>query len=235
MGADGIEIDVETASDGSLVVINRWFANKTFGFFPWERDLDMIRACGLEKGIEIPAFDEVCQLIKGYPEAVFNVEIKSSDRFLCRTAKQAGKSIRRFGIGHQVVISSFDMNTLLTARRYCPGIETAYLFRMEDRVTELKEKGSFKYKINGYINRSGMKALLAGADTLHPEIKLVNENRRALWEKYAELSGRRINCWTVDTEKDFKKAIRIGADLIISDNPERAVRYRSRIQKDTES
>ncbi|MFH0998368.1 MAG: glycerophosphodiester phosphodiesterase [Pseudomonadota bacterium] len=232
-GADGIEIDVETALDGRLVVINRWFANKTFGFFPCERELETIQAYGMEKGIAVPTFDEVCELIIIYPDSIFNVEIKSCDRLLCRTAKQVGRCINRFGIGHQVIVSSFDMNALITMKIGFPGIETAYLFRAEDRVVELKEKGTLKYIVNGFINRSGIKAVLTCSDTLHPEIKLIDENRLSAWQKYAELTSKRINCWTVDSEADFRKAASIGADIVISDNPEKTVDYRSRLKNDT--
>ncbi len=229
-GADGIEIDVETTSDNRLVVANRWFLNKNFGFFPYERNLDTIQAYGKEKGISVPTFDEVCEFIKTFPESVFNVEVKSCDRFLCRTAKQVGHSIYRFGIERQVIVSSFDMNALVTMKFYYPGIESAYLFRMEDRVTELKEKGTAKYRLNGFINRSGIKAVLTGVSTLHPEIKLINENKQSPWQQYAKLTGKRINCWTVDTKADFRKAVNIGADIVISDNPEKTVGYRFKLK-----
>ncbi len=225
-GADGIEIDVETTSDGSLVVINRWFANKELNFFPWERTLKTIQACGRETGIAVPTFTEVCELIASYPDSVFNVEIKSSDRYLCQTAKKVGRIIHRFGFGHRVIISSFDMNTLLTMKRHYSELETAYLFRREDRVADIKEKGTLKYKVNGFINRSGIKAVLTGSDTLHPEIGLVSENKKALWQKYARLASKRINCWTVDSEADFMKALKTGADVVISDDPFKAMEYR---------
>lgn len=231
-GADGIEIDVETASDGKLVVINRWFANKTFGFFPWERDLETIRAHGMEKGLAVPTFEEVCELIRVRSDSVFNVEIKSCDKLSCRTAKQVGRIINHFGIGHQVIVSSFDVNALFTMKSRYPRIETAYLFRAEDRVTNLKEKGTLKYTVNGFINRSGIKALIAGVDTLHPEIKLITENRQSFWQKYSGLTGKRINCWTVDSEAEFRKAVSIGADIVISDNPEKTVKFRSKLKNE---
>ncbi len=141
-----------------------------------------------------------------------------------------GHSIYRFGIERQVIVSSFDMNALVTMKFYYPGIESAYLFRMEDRVTELKEKGTAKYRLNGFINRSGIKAVLTGVSTLHPEIKLINENKQSPWQQYAKLTGKRINCWTVDTKADFRKAVNIGADIVISDNPEKTVGYRFKLK-----
>ncbi|MCP3922412.1 MAG: hypothetical protein GY714_07500 [Desulfobacterales bacterium] len=43
VGSDGIEIDVDSTSDNKLVVVNRWFLNKNFGFFPWERKFDYMK------------------------------------------------------------------------------------------------------------------------------------------------------------------------------------------------
>lgn len=231
-GADGIEIDVETTSDGKLVVINRWFANKTFGFFPCERDLNTIQACGLEKNLLVPTFDGVCELIQSHCDSIFNVEVKSSDKRLCRTAKQVGRVINRFGIGHQVIVSSFDANALFTMKSMYPGIKTAYLFREEDRVTDLTYKRTLKYKLNGRINRSGIKAVMTGADMLHPEIKLIHPYRPSLWLKYARLAAKPVNCWTVDSKKDLKTAVNIGATMVISDKPEKMVTYRSKLSND---
>lgn len=230
IGADGIEIDVETAADGRLVVVNRWFAKKKLGFFPWEWDSNTIRELAREKGVEVPTFNEVCELIRSYPDAVFNVEVKSCDRLMCQTAKQVGNIIGRFEIARQVIVSSFDINALLTMKIYYPEIETAYLFRKEDRVTELKEKKTVKYRVNGLVNRSGLKAILTGSNSLHPEINLVREKRHRLWQKYAILTSRRINCWTVDSLDDFKKAVGIGADIVISDNPVKTIEYRENMK-----
>ena len=229
-GADGIEIDVETTADGRLVVINRWFSNKTFGFFPWERALGAIQAEGRKRGIAVPTFDQVCTFVSAYPASVFNVEIKSCDRFLCRTAKQVAGRLGFFGITHRVIVSSFDLNALFTMKYVSPQTETAHLFRLEDRVTDLNDKQTPAYKITGCINRSGIKAMLPWVDTLHPEIKLI-KSRRPLWARYAQRTGRRVNIWTVDTGNDFLKALDIGADIIISDNPEKTLDYRARLNR----
>lgn len=226
-GADGAEIDVETTLDGKLVVVNRWFLNKHFGIFPWERDLSTIQALGLEKGFDIPGFDAVCEFTGQHPQMILNVEVKSCDRFVCRTAKQVAKQISASGIMPRVIVSSFDVNALLTMKYHAPQVETAYLFRREDRVTDLKEKNTLGYKVNGMVNRSGIKALVA--DTLHPEITLVRGKKRPLWSRYADVRGKRVNIWTVDREEDFITAQAMGADIIISDNPLKTVAFRSRI------
>ena len=49
-GAEGIEIDVESTLDDQLVVVNRWFLEKHFSFFPWESQLDDIQEQGKQKG-----------------------------------------------------------------------------------------------------------------------------------------------------------------------------------------
>ena len=220
VGADGIEIDVETTLDGKLVVVNRWFLNAEFGLFPWQGTLAEIQRLGLTKGIAIPTFAETCRLIKNRPQAVFNVEIKSSNTLLCRTAKEAMKVIKHHNIDDQVIVSSFDINTLLTTRLFHPTIETAYLFRQDDRVLNVEDKKRFTYKLNTLVNRSGIKGFLAGVDTLHPEIKLFPEKGEKLWLKGARLLGKRVNAWTVDSEDNFDTAVRAGVAVVISDRPE---------------
>ncbi|MCP4118797.1 MAG: hypothetical protein GY737_26070 [Desulfobacteraceae bacterium] len=227
VGADGIEIDVESTKDGQLLVVNRWFLKKNFDFFPWERTLDEIQSQGRARGILFPVFDEVCRFVKARPGWIFNVEIKSSHRFLCRTAQKAARRIVDFGIEDQVIVSSFDVNTLLTVKFFQAGLETAYLFRKEDRVVDIDRKKSFWYKVNGMINRSGIKALIAGADTLHPEISLFRKDRKLPWQRNPLLAKKPVNTWSVDTEDDFDKALVNGVDIIISDNPGPMVAYGS--------
>jgi len=233
IGAEGIEIDVESTSDNKLVVVNRWFLKQNFNFFPWECELNYIQSQGKQKGILFPTFDEVIKFIKEKHNSIFNVEIKSSDIGLCRTAKEATKRIYNFGIENQVILSSFDINTLLTVKFYHPNLETAYLFRKEDRVLNIEDKKTFKYKINGLINRSGIKALIAATNTIHPEISLINTEKKLFWQYNPLLAKRNINTWTVDNNEDFEKAINNGVDIIISDNPKNMVEYRDKLFKRT--
>jgi glycerophosphoryl diester phosphodiesterase len=227
VGSDGIEIDVESTSDNQLVVTNRWFMKSKLGFFPWECDLNFIQEQGFLKGILIPTFDEVCEFIKGIPDFIFNVEVKSSNKGYCRTAKEATKTIYNYGIEDQVILSSFDINTLLTIKISHPNLETAYLFRKDDRVLNVEDKKTLKYKLNGVINRSGIKAIIAGANTLHPEISLFCMGKKLTWQKNPFLSQKHINTWSVDSNENLDIAINNGVDIVISDGPQKMVEYRN--------
>lgn len=229
VGSDGIEIDVESTFDNHLVVTNRWFLKAHLGFFPWERDLNFIQKQGFQKGMLIPTFGEVCEFIKAIPDFIFNVEIKSSNKGYCRTAKAATKQIYNFGIENQIILSSFDINTLLTVKFNHPDLETAYLFRKDDRVLNLEEKKSFNYKVSGIINRSGLKALIARATTLHPEISLFNTERKLFWQSNTFLSKKDINTWSVDSNDNLDIAIGNGVDIVISDSPQKMVEYRDQL------
>ncbi|WP_394708579.1 glycerophosphodiester phosphodiesterase [uncultured Desulfuromusa sp.] len=159
--------------------------------------------------------------MKRNENVIFNVEIKSSDFCICRTARKAVNIIRHYGIDDQVIISSFDINTLLTTRFFHRTIETAYLFRSVDRVVNLEDRKKWSYKANSWVNRTGIKGFLIGVDTLHPEISLFPDNsseREKLWMKVARWKGKRVNTWTVDTEKELSKAMLAGVRIIISDS-----------------
>ena len=112
------------------------------------------------------------------------------------------------------------MNTLLTTRFFHRTIETAYLFRSVDRVVNMKDKNTLRYKINSLINRTGLKGFLVGVDTLHPEITLFpndSKKKRKLWLSMAHWMGKRVNTWTVDTKEDCSKAMLAGVGIMISD------------------
>ena len=229
VGSDGVEIDVESTLDNHLVVTNRWFLKAQLDFFPWERDLNFIQNQGSKKGILIPTFSEVCAFIKAIPDFIFNVEIKSSNKGYCRTAKAATKQIYNFGIENQVILSSFDINTLLTVKLCHSDLETAYLFRKNDRVLNLEDKKTFKYIVNGIINRSGLKALIARTNTLHPEISLLSTGKKLFWQNNPFLSKKDINTWSVDSNDNLDIAIGSGVDIVISDNPQKMVEYRDQL------
>ncbi len=225
-GASGIEVDVESTSDGKLIVANRWFFQSEFDFFPWKKSLKTIQGIAREKGIEIPTFSETCRFIGKKKNIIFNVEIKSSHPFICHTARKAVNIIRHHGIDEQVIISSFDLNTLLTTRFFHRTIETAYLFRSVDRVVNLEDKKKLYYIVSSWINRTGIKGFLAGVDTLHPEISLFpNDSTKSvkLWMKAAKQMGKRVNTWTVDTEEDLSRAILAGVKIVISDSVKKVI------------
>ncbi|WP_092210917.1 glycerophosphodiester phosphodiesterase [Desulfoluna spongiiphila] len=218
-GARGIEIDVESTADGKLIVINRWFCKARLGFFPWEKDLEGLRAAAQGQGIKVPSFHDACRFMKSKPKSIFNVEIKSSHPYLCHTARKAVNVIRHHGIDDQVILSSFDINTLITTRFFHHTIETAYLFRLNDRTVQIEDKKRWRFKINTLLNRSGIKGFLVGADTLHPEISLFPRPgaRETLWMKAARLMGKRVNAWTVDEPEEMEKAVAAGVAVVISD------------------
>lgn len=225
-GASGVEIDVESTIDGKLIVVNRWFLKSEFGIFPWEESCDVIQKLALEKGIKIPTFLAACEFMKKKKNSIFNVEIKSSHFFICHTARKAMETIKSQSIDAQVIISSFDMNTLLTTRYYHRTIETAYLFRTVDRVANIEEKNTLRYKINSMINHTGIKGFLVGVDTLHPEISLFPENvkqKRKFWMRAALWLGKRVNAWTVDTREDLTKAMDTGVRIVISDSVDKII------------
>ena len=225
-GASGIEIDVESTLDKKLIVVNRWYLKSQFGFFPWEKSLETIQGIAKDNGYEIPTFSKCCEFIKRNENSIFNVEIKSSNYFICHTARKAVNIIRHHGIDDQVIISSFDINTLLTSRFFHRTIETAYLFRSVNRVVHLEDRKKWHYKVNSWVNRSGIKGFLIGVDTLHPEISLFPDSsseKEKLWMKAARLTGKRVNTWTVNTEEDRSKAMLAGVKIIISDSIKKGI------------
>ena len=112
-----------------------------------------------------------------------------------------------------------------------PNLETAYLFRKDDRVLNIEDKKTLKYKVNGVINRSGLKALIAATKSLHPEISLFSSDKQLFWQNNPLLSRKNINTWSVDSNENFDLAISNGVDIVISDNPQKMVEYRDNLFK----
>jgi glycerophosphoryl diester phosphodiesterase len=97
---------------------------------------------------------------------------------------------------------SFDFGILHRMQRLAPGIDRAALWEGEPR--SLAQIASD-----------------AGTGIVAPEYHLVNEED----VREAHRQGLKVIPWTVNQEKDWKLMIEAGVDGMITDDPERLIRY----------
>jgi glycerophosphoryl diester phosphodiesterase len=122
-GATALELDVHLTSDEQLVVIHDSHLDRTTSGTGAVSSLsaDEVRALDAGSwygsdfsGASVPTLDEVLELTQG--RARLNIELKS--RWADRVAERVIEAVSRHGAADRVVMMSFDLNSVLAARRH---------------------------------------------------------------------------------------------------------------------
>lgn len=209
LGADGIELDVRLSLDGIPVVIHDgWVDKTTDGAGPVGRkSLAELRRLDAGAwfspqfvGTHIPTLDDV--LAEVGQRLLINIELKHSGHG-GRLAEEVVGGVRRAGMSHRVMFSSFNLLILRRARQLAPEIPVGYLY---------VSSSSFP-TARGWLAR----VMLGPRVAHHPHFTSVNE-RYMTWARKHKL---RVNVWTVNEVDDIQRMAALGVDMIMSDYPDR--------------
>jgi glycerophosphoryl diester phosphodiesterase len=203
VGADYIEVDVRTTSDGKLVLMHDAsvarttdgqgdVARMTFGEI---RALDAGIKMGPEfKGTQVPTFDEVLDYARG--KINIYVDVKQV------AAKDLVEHIHDHGMTDHVVIYS---------GRISKAIED-----LDSSLKVMPEAGNPQFA-RTLVDQLHPKVLAFDANDFKPETIAVAKEAKALI--YVDRLG------PADNAESWQQAIDAGADGIQSDHPEELVRY----------
>lgn len=213
LGVDMIEFDLRLTRDNELVVIHDASVDRTTdGEGPVReytlKELKRFDAGGWFapwfEGLKIPTLEELCELLRAYPDVLLNVEIKKEE-----TARQAADdaiaALARHGYIDRCVFTSFDADIVAHIR---------------DR-HGLRTQGFPGWLMSNFAPGDGgtyskMWAAAVGMSDLTPEQA---KEIRAL--------GLQAWCWSPDTDEQVAYAASCGVTLMTCDDPRPALRYRS--------
>lgn len=223
-GADGLELDVRLARDGVVVVHHDDTLERTTGSPGAVSDLTSVELSRLDagytfqpsgdgaaafpfrgRGIGIPTLREV---LGRYPSARCIIELKVNDPEL---ARRTIDDVRRASAVERVALGSFYWRVLQAARAYEPRIPT----------------GASQEETRWALYRSWVRWPLgrtAYREFQVPEQSGLNTVVTPRFIGHAHRSGLPVKVWTVNTEPDMRRLLGWGADAIISDRPDLAVR-----------
>ena len=203
-GANGVEIDVRRAADGTLIVHHD----------PWYQDQRTVWSTpGIERPVGVPVLADALDACLG---TLVNVEIKNIrgdlggddvpwslevvDAVVDLVARR-----RTAGVTDDILVSSFDFETLSWLRSRDPGIPTAYLvFETFGRGLDHGDGGD-----------AAARAAEAGAVALHPWDLLVDD----MMVEHCHELGLAVNVWTVDDPDRIRALAALGVDGIITNVP----------------
>lgn len=226
-GVDLIELDVQSTSDGQIVVLHDSSVDRTtdgageISHMTYEtaRRLDAgfrFAARGGDgaaypfrgKDVQIPLLEEV---LASFPDMGFTVEIKSSPhpKFFENLA-----AIVRSHAPNRVIIASEAHEPLETIRKFLPGVPTN-LSRPEVRRFY-------------FMAKFGIAALFRSAGSVFQvPIYAGGESREGLrvvtkgFLRAAHRGGRTVQVWTINDPGEMNEIIDLGVDGITTDRPDR--------------
>lgn len=202
VGADGIELDVRTAADGSVVVFHDVALSRMTGGADRRRIADLdgetLRRVRLS-GEAIPTLEDVLDWARG-GSLRLNIELK---RDVPKRAELVASVSRLLAAEpeatHRIVLSSFDPWMVWLAARRAPRVPVAWLLHGGNKVLRAAPGWS-----------------RLGACGVHLERSLLSQARVARLHR----AGAFVNVWTVNSALEAWGASNLGVDAIITDVPE---------------
>ncbi len=177
-GADMVEIDVHLSPDGQLVVAH---------------DFDEVE----DRGRSLPLLGDCVGRARALALLV-NVEIKNLPRAYPGIEERVVATLGELRALDEVLISSFDHESLAAVRRLTKEVATAVLTR--DRLFEPAQ----------YLER-------LDADALHPGGFVPDERLVAS----VRATGRGLNFWTANDPAVMQRLIAVGVTGVVTDCPNR--------------
>ena len=211
LGADGVELDVQIARDGELVVahdetIERVSEGEGLICEQTTTQLKKLHFNRTHPEFEhatIPTLREVCELLK--PTGLWiNMELKNSRIFYENLEEKCAKLVYETGMEGRVFYSSFNHHSMRRMKQIDAGYTCGLLY--EATMIE-----PWQY------------ARSLGMDAIHPhfsELLIPGEAEQA------HALGMKVNGWTPNTEKEMRDALLAGADTVISNYPDKALKVR---------
>lgn len=194
-GCYGAEFDVQTTSDGVLIV---YHDNDIEGMYIPDTPYEKLRNFKLKNGEILPTLDQYLIHAKNCPDIKLILEIKAGklpEEKVKSFVNSVLEHVDRHQLQGRTEYIAFNMDICKELRRRRPDVDIAYL--------------------NGDASPSQLKELgLTGPDYHHSKFTdnpdLVNQ---------AHQQGLIVNVWTVNDSALMKKLIGMGVDYITTDKP----------------
>ena len=209
LGAVHLETDVHATRDGIAVVSHDPSLERLAGLPGLVSDLTMAELESIDLG-DGQTFSSLASVLEAFPAARFNIDIKSMD-----AAAPTVAAVKAAAAEHRVLLTSFDERRRKAVVRALPGVATSASGRI-----------FFFALILAKLGLTPVLALvLRGVDAVQvPEraIGLTISTRRVI--SRLQRAGVEVHFWTVNADADIRRLLDRGADGIVTDRCDRALR-----------
>ena len=210
MGAHGVELDVHVCRSGELVVAHDETVDRVSDGTGAIRDLSLTELKSLvfsrthpEYGnVRLPLLSEVFRMLRP-TGLLINIELKNSIvDYPDLERKVLEETAREFDLG-RVIFSSFNHRSMLRMKRLNPSVPCGLLY-------------------DAAMVRPWEYAKKLGMDAIHPHFSEVLLAGSECDD--AHRAGIRVNTWTVNNPEDMDAVLRAGADILITNYPDQALK-----------
>lgn len=212
-GAAGIELDIQRCSTGELVVIHDEDLARTTNGVGLVKDCSLGELRRLSAGAwfdksfaeeRIPLLAEVLELVDG--KMMINIELKNAPIDYPEIEDDLLNVIEDYAHPEGLIISSFDHKLLDRLHAKADHLKIAILGAAV------------------FLDLAEL-ATRIGATYFHPAFDCVRPDVMA----DARSAGLKVNVWTCNTQQDWRRAVKMEVDGIVTDDPEGLRRYLEKI------
>ena len=216
-GADGIELDVQLAKDGEIVVIHDEKIDRTSNGRGLVRKytLKQLRSFNYNRTkpehfrADIPTLRDVLLYIRDNTRMAVNIELKTGVYFYPGIEEKTVAMVHELGMEKRVIYSSFNHYSMRHVMEIDPEAETGLLY--EDGFIDVPK----------YASGLGVRALHpAWRNLQYPDF--ISDCRRYNLD---------LNVWTVNREDLMLRLCEAGVHAIITNYPDKAVRVRDEYER----
>ncbi|GIX06460.1 MAG: glycerophosphoryl diester phosphodiesterase [Candidatus Poribacteria bacterium] len=197
LGCDYVECDVHRTRDGHLVVIHDPTVDRTTNGTGAVAELDFatIRALDAGRGERVPTLEEVLETIRGRVRLLCELKGEGVEELTVET-------VRRLGMGDQVVLTSFHLDRLERVRRIAPELRIGAIFSDpgDEDVRRAHELGAVGIGVH-------------------------YRNLRLRTVQQAHELGMEVRAWNPDTLPEMQAMIALGVDGISTNRPDLLIPY----------
>jgi glycerophosphoryl diester phosphodiesterase len=222
LGADLLELDVHLTRDGEVVVIHDPTLERTStgtGPVATARLADLAGARlrardGTVIDEPVPTLAQVLDLLRPTPaELLLEIKVDPARRPYAGIEEKTLALLDARGLRPRTVVMAFEPDTLRRVRTLDAGIRTTMLVSR----SRVERERAVASTVVGWATEVGATSL--GVDHRVVDAPLVAAARQA---------GLRLAAWTVNTEADIRRMLDLGVDVVISDQPDLALRLAGR-------
>lgn len=214
IGVDGFETDVHLTKDGVPVLCHNYTINATSNKKGNITDYTYAELQQFDfgnyfspiyKGTKIPTVDEFLALVSESDIKILNIELKSpKEKTETDLVTKTIDLVRKYNLMDRLIISSFNPDLLVEAKKYVSDCKTGLLYSPSKRISWTIARDPITYAKN------------IGADALHPYELYVTRK----YVDKAHEAGLMVNPWTVNNPKNIEKMLNSHVDGIITNHPD---------------
>ena len=220
LGADLVETDVHLSADGEVMVLHDPTLERTTSGRGAVRDLTReaiakVRLKGSDGTLSeetVPTLAALLDLIQPSPASLL-LEIKTdvAKRRYPDIEEKALALVKARQLLSRVRVMAFEEETIRCVRQLEPAVRTVLL---------VGRRTAYGERTADIVSRVSA----VGAHDLGVDHRVLDADLAAA----VRANGLGLAAWTVDDERDIRRVIELGVDIVISDRPDLALRLRGR-------